>query len=161
MAWLLFHLHGYQDGNGWGSSRTWDHAAVSYCKYGKPCNPLVCCFDLCTAFWHCFCLACSPGRLACKLPYFLCGAQKIVARGQSSSISMISCSGEVLFLRKFKARTPDALPNAIQCAFQAVSPSDCSGWFKSCDYLHYRNFQKECLSTQHICLCRVRKKGAR
>ena len=45
------------------------------------CNPLVCCFDLCTAFWHCFCLACSPGRLACKLPYFLCGAQKIVARG--------------------------------------------------------------------------------
>ena len=40
------------------------------------------------------------------------------------------------FLRKFKARTLDALPNAIQCAFQAVSPSDCSGWFKSCDYLH-------------------------
>ena len=43
-------------------------------------------------------------------------------------------------------------------AFQAVSPSDCSGWFKSCDDLHYRNFQKECLSTQHICLCRVREK---
>ena len=40
------------------------------------------------------------------------------------------------FLRKFKARTLDALPNAIQCAFQAVSPSDCSGWFKFCDYLH-------------------------
>ena len=39
-------------------------------------------------------------------------------------------------LRKFKARTLDALPNAIQCAFQAVSPSDCLGWFKSCDYLH-------------------------
>jgi len=55
---------------------------------------------------------------------------------------MISCSGEVLFLRKFKARTLDALPNAIPCAFQAVSPSDCSGWFKSCDDLHYRNFQK-------------------
>ena len=31
------------------------------------------------------------------------------------------------FLRKFKARTLDALPNAIQCAFQIVSPSDCSG----------------------------------
>ena len=40
------------------------------------------------------------------------------------------------FLRKFKARTLDALPNAIQRAFQTVSPSDCSGWFKSCDYLH-------------------------
>jgi hypothetical protein len=72
---------------------------------------------------------------------------------------MISCSGEVLFLRKFKARTLDALPNAIQCAFQAVSPSDCSGWFKSCDDLHHRNFQKEYLLTQHICLCRVRKKA--
>ncbi len=31
------------------------------------------------------------------------------------------------FLREFKARTLDALPNAIQCAFQTVSPSDCSG----------------------------------
>ena len=40
------------------------------------------------------------------------------------------------FLCKFKARTLDALPNAIQCAFLTVSPSDCSGWFKSCDYLH-------------------------
>ncbi|MFR8706508.1 MAG: transposase [Subdoligranulum sp.] len=30
------------------------------------------------------------------------------------------------FLRKFKARTLDALPNEIQCAFQIVSPSDCS-----------------------------------
>ena len=39
------------------------------------------------------------------------------------------------FLRKFKARTLDALPNAIQCAFQTVSPSDCSGWFHSCGYL--------------------------
>lgn len=38
------------------------------------------------------------------------------------------------FLRKFKARTLDALPNAIQCAFQTVSPSDCSGWFHSCGY---------------------------
>ena len=41
------------------------------------------------------------------------------------------------FLRKFKARTLDALPNAIQCAFQTVSPSDCSGWFHSCDYSPY------------------------
>ena len=40
------------------------------------------------------------------------------------------------FLRKFKARTLDALPNAIQCAFQTISPSDCSGWFKFCNYLH-------------------------
>ena len=39
-------------------------------------------------------------------------------------------------LRKFKAGTLDALPNAIQCTFQAVSLSDCSGWFKFCDYLH-------------------------
>lgn len=39
------------------------------------------------------------------------------------------------FLRKFKARPLDALPNAIQCAFQTVSPSDCSGWFHSCGYL--------------------------
>ena len=41
------------------------------------------------------------------------------------------------FLRKFKARTLDALPNAIQCAFQTVSPSDCSGWFRSCGYSPY------------------------
>ena len=30
------------------------------------------------------------------------------------------------FLRKFKARTLDTLPDAIQHAFQNVSPSDCS-----------------------------------
>lgn len=41
------------------------------------------------------------------------------------------------FLRKFKARTLNALPNAIQCAFQTVSPSDCSGWFHSCGYSPY------------------------
>ena len=41
------------------------------------------------------------------------------------------------FLRKFKARTLDALPNAIQCVFQTVSPSDCSGWFHSCGYSPY------------------------
>ena len=41
------------------------------------------------------------------------------------------------FLRKFKARTLDALPNAILCAFQTVSPSDCSGWFHTCGYSPY------------------------
>ena len=40
-------------------------------------------------------------------------------------------------LRKFKARTLDALPDAIQCAFRNVSPSDCSGWFRSCGYMPY------------------------
>ena len=38
-------------------------------------------------------------------------------------------------LRKFKARTLDTLPNAIHHAFQNVSPSDCAGWFMSCNYL--------------------------
>ena len=38
------------------------------------------------------------------------------------------------FLRKFKARTLDTLPDAIQHAFQNVSPSNCSGWFRSCGY---------------------------
>ena len=38
------------------------------------------------------------------------------------------------FLRKFKARTLDALPNAIQNAFHAVTISDCSGWFRFCGY---------------------------
>ena len=38
------------------------------------------------------------------------------------------------FLRKFKARTLDALPNAIQNAFHAVTVSDRSGWFRFCGY---------------------------
>ena len=38
------------------------------------------------------------------------------------------------FLRKFKARTLDALPNAIQNTFHAVTVSDCSGWFRFCGY---------------------------
>jgi len=38
------------------------------------------------------------------------------------------------FLRKFKARTLDALPNAIQNAFHAVTVSDCSGWFCFCGH---------------------------
>ena len=37
-------------------------------------------------------------------------------------------------LRKFKARTLEELPIAIQHAFQNVSSSDCSGWFRSCGY---------------------------
>ena len=37
-------------------------------------------------------------------------------------------------LLKFKARTLDALPDALQHAFQNVSPSNCSGWFRSCGY---------------------------
>ena len=41
------------------------------------------------------------------------------------------------FLLKFKVRTLDTLPNAIQHAFQTVSPSDCSGWFRSCGYSLY------------------------
>ena len=37
-------------------------------------------------------------------------------------------------LRKFKARTLDALSNAIQNAFHSVTVSDCSGWFRFCGY---------------------------
>ena len=37
-------------------------------------------------------------------------------------------------LRKFKARTLDAFPNAIQNAFHSVTVSDCSGWFRFCGY---------------------------
>ena len=37
-------------------------------------------------------------------------------------------------LRKFRARTLDALPNAIQNAFHSVTISDCSGWFRFCGY---------------------------
>lgn len=39
-------------------------------------------------------------------------------------------------LRKFKARAQDVPPDVIQRAFQNVSPSDCSGWFEFCNYLH-------------------------
>ena len=38
-------------------------------------------------------------------------------------------------LRKFKARTVGILPHAIQCAFQAVTQTDCVGWFRSCGYI--------------------------
>ena len=81
MRWLgyFLHLHGYQDGNGWCSSWTWNHAAISHCKYGKSGNPSVSCFDLCPSFWHRICLACCAGRLACEFSDFLCGTQKIMA----------------------------------------------------------------------------------
>lgn len=42
-----------------------------------------------------------------------------------------------VFLLKFKVRTLDTLPNAVQHSFQTVSPSDCSGWFRSCGYSLY------------------------
>ena len=38
-------------------------------------------------------------------------------------------------LRKFKARSLDDLPEAIQKAFCAVTISDCLGWFRSCSYV--------------------------
>ena len=38
-------------------------------------------------------------------------------------------------LRKFKARTVEIFPHAIQCAFQAVTQTDCVGWFRSCGYM--------------------------
>ena len=37
-------------------------------------------------------------------------------------------------LRKFKDRTLETLPDAIQRAFRAVTPFDCSGWFRTCGY---------------------------
>ena len=41
------------------------------------------------------------------------------------------------FLLKFKVRTLDTLPNAVQHSFQTVSPSDCSGGVRSCGYSLY------------------------
>ena len=38
-------------------------------------------------------------------------------------------------LRKFKARTVEALPHAIHCAFQTVTQTDCVRWFRSCGYM--------------------------
>lgn len=80
MARLLLHLYGNQNGNRWGSSRSWNHAPVPYCKYGEPGDPPVGCFDLRTAFWHRICLACRTSRLACKLFNILCGPSKIMAK---------------------------------------------------------------------------------
>lgn len=37
-------------------------------------------------------------------------------------------------LRKFKVRSLEILPNAIQNAFRTVSHSDCFAWFCSCGY---------------------------
>ena len=37
-------------------------------------------------------------------------------------------------LRKFKPGNLETLPDAIQRAIRAVTPSDCSGWFCACGY---------------------------
>ena len=76
MARLLFHFHGYQDGNRWSTSWTWNHAPVSHRQYGKPCDPFGSCFDFCASVWHCICLACCTGWLVCKFFDFLCGTQE-------------------------------------------------------------------------------------
>lgn len=39
------------------------------------------------------------------------------------------------YLRKVKVRTASELPGAIEKAFSTVRPSDCSGWFRSCNYV--------------------------
>lgn len=39
------------------------------------------------------------------------------------------------YLRKVKVRTASELPGAIERAFGAVCPSDCLGWFRSCNYV--------------------------
>ena len=39
------------------------------------------------------------------------------------------------YLRKTKARTKEALWQAIGAALQTVSPSDALNWFKSCGYI--------------------------
>ena len=39
------------------------------------------------------------------------------------------------YLRKLKIRTVSELPDAIEKAFSAVRPSDCMGWFRSCNYM--------------------------
>ena len=38
------------------------------------------------------------------------------------------------FLRATKARTSDALDDAIEAAFQSVTPQDAASWFASCGY---------------------------
>ena len=81
MARLLLHIYGHQNGNRRRSSRAWKYAAVFNCKYGQPCNSLVCSIDFCTAFRHHICLDSRTGRLACQLCHFLCGTEKILAEG--------------------------------------------------------------------------------
>lgn len=39
------------------------------------------------------------------------------------------------YLRKVKVRTASELPGAIEKAFSTVRPPDCSGWFRSCNYV--------------------------
>lgn len=45
------------------------------------------------------------------------------------------CSKVKALLRKCKARSVEALPNAIRKAFCAVTLSDCLSWFRSCGYV--------------------------
>ena len=72
-----------------------------------------------------------------RLPYFnLKLMREESAERQRVSHKLQLCPEEYLkaLLRKFKARTLDALPNAIQNAFHSVTVSDCSGWFRFCGY---------------------------
>ena len=72
-----------------------------------------------------------------RLPYFnLELMREESAERQHVSHKLQLCPEEYLkaLLRKFKARTLDALPNAIQNAFHSVTVSDCSGWFRFCEY---------------------------
>lgn len=39
------------------------------------------------------------------------------------------------YLRKVKVRAVSGLPDAIEKAFLTVSPLDCIGWFRSCNYV--------------------------
>lgn len=39
------------------------------------------------------------------------------------------------FLRKEKIRIASELPEAITRAFSNIHPSDCLGWFRSCNYM--------------------------
>ena len=80
MARLFLHLHGNQDGNRWSTPWTWCYAPVSRRQYGKPCNPPGSCFDFCTAFWYCICLARCTSWLVCQLSDLLWGTQKIMAK---------------------------------------------------------------------------------
>ncbi|MBP3311142.1 MAG: IS630 family transposase [Butyricicoccus sp.] len=38
------------------------------------------------------------------------------------------------FLRKKKVRLAQDLPGAVRQAFDAITPQDCAGWFRSCGY---------------------------
>jgi hypothetical protein len=77
MRWLGYFF--IFNGNRWGPSWSRNHAPVPHCKHGEPGDSPVCCFDLCTAFWHYICLARCTSWLVCELFNILCGSQKIMA----------------------------------------------------------------------------------